>query len=85
MSVKFEPDRTKGEEGMHAPDKDFSNNFAMTFCFDLETWFNVTAHPLLKGTLWVKYERDWAKGREEIFRIRHLGRTDGGWTDGRTD
>lgn len=23
-----------------------------------ETWFNVTEHPLPKGTLWAKYEPD---------------------------
>ena len=56
--------------------------------FDLETWFKVTAHRLPKGTLWVKYEPDWAKEREDMPRTRDLGRTDGrtaGRTDRRTD
>lgn len=38
----------------------------MTFTLELETYFNVhvTAHPLTKGTLWVKYEPDWEIGPE---------------------
>lgn len=24
-----------------------------------------TAYPLIKGTIWVKYELDWRKGRED--------------------
>lgn len=35
---------------------------------DLEAWFKGTAHPLLKGTLWVKYEPNLSKGAGgEIF------------------
>lgn len=49
----------------------------MSFSFNLETWFNVTAHSLPKGTMWVKYEPDWGKGREDMLRTRDLGRTDG--------
>ena len=50
----------------------------MTLTFDLEIWFKVTAHRLPKGTLWVKYEPDWAKEREDmlptrIFHINQLG------------
>lgn len=39
----------------------------MTLTVDLKTWFKVIARPLPKGTLCVKYESDWAKGREYIY------------------
>lgn len=35
---------------------------AMTFTFDLEICFNVAAHPLLKSSVYLKYESDRAKG-----------------------
>lgn len=35
-----------------------------------------TAHPLHKGTLWVKYELDWVKRRENYHRGSDFGRTD---------
>lgn len=55
----------------------------MTLSFDLETWFKVTAHPLPRGTLWVKYpyEADWGKGRDDMLQTSDLGRKDG-QTDG---
>lgn len=34
----------------------------------IKTWFKVTAQPLPKGTLLVKYEPDWAKGKENNLR-----------------
>lgn len=30
---------------------------AMTFTFDLETWFKITAHPLHKNSVYGKYEQ----------------------------
>lgn len=45
----------------------------MTFIFDLETWFKITAHLLPKGTLWVMYEPDGAKGREDMLRTNRVG------------
>lgn len=48
-------------------DKDFSHNSAKTLTLDLETEFKLTASHLLKGTLWVKFEPDWAKGREDML------------------
>lgn len=46
--------RGRRRENIYGPDKDFKHKSA----FDPESWFNVTAHLLLKGTLWVKYEQD---------------------------
>lgn len=45
--------KSKGEKTF--PDKDFSYDSAMTLTLDLETWFQVTAQPLQKVILWVKY------------------------------
>mgnify|MGYP005954895797 CR=1 FL=1 len=45
----------------------FLYNSAMTLNLDLETWFKDYSHPLLKGTLWVKYEPDLAKGKEYML------------------
>lgn len=51
-------------------------------------------NPLPQGNLWVKDDPDWAKGREEMLRIRDLRQTDrngrteglmGGRTDGWTN
>lgn len=36
--------------------------------FDLQTSFKVTEHPFISGTLCVKYEPDWTKGREYMIR-----------------
>lgn len=36
----------------------------------------VTAHPLPKGSLWVKYGPVWAKGKEDMLQTRDLGRTE---------
>lgn len=38
-----------------------------TLTFDLETLFKVIVHPLPKGTMWVKHDPDWAKGREDML------------------
>lgn len=54
----------------------------MTLTLNLETLFKLTAYSLTKGTLWVKYEPDWAKGRKDMLRTRDLGWTDE-WKDGR--
>lgn len=51
----------------------------MTLTLDLESWFKVTEHTLNKGTLWVKFEPDWAKGGED------MPQTLDGKTDERTD
>lgn len=42
----------------------------------LQTLFKITAHPLTVGTLWVKSEPPWAKGRDGMFRTRYLRQTD---------
>lgn len=49
----------------------------MTLTLDLESWFKVTEHTLTKGTLRVKFEPDWAKGREDMPQTSDLG-----WKDG---
>lgn len=40
----------------------------MTLTLMLDTWFKTTAHYLRKGTLWLKYEPDWAKERDNKLR-----------------
>lgn len=52
----------------------------MMLTFDLETSFIVIAHPLPKSILWVKFEPDWNKGKED-----KLQTTDLGWKDWCTD
>lgn len=52
----------------------------MTLTLDVETWFKVTAYPLSKGSLSVKYEPDYTKGREDMLQRRDLE-----WTEGRTE
>lgn len=49
----------------YALDKDFSYNYAMTITFDLEIWFKVTTHSLLKSTffLW----EVWARAEWKIY------------------
>lgn len=54
----------------YASNENFSYYSAMTFAFDLETCFKVTAHPLPKGILQVKYE-----ARDDMLRTRNLGQT----------
>lgn len=39
----------------------------MTLTLDLEKGFKVTAHPLPKGILWVRYKPDLARGEKEGF------------------
>lgn len=56
----------------------------MTLTLDLETCFKATAHLLPKGTLWMKYDPDWAKRKEDMIWTSDLGQTDG-WTDERMD
>lgn len=34
---------------------------------DLQISFNVTAFPLIKGAMWIKYEPDLSKGSENVF------------------
>lgn len=55
----------------------FSHYSTMTLTLDLESWFKVTEHTLNKGTLWVKFEPDWAKGGEDMPQTSDLG-----WKDG---
>lgn len=43
---------------------------------------------MLKGTLWVKYESDWAKERENMLQISDIEWTDrlkDIWMEGQTD
>lgn len=47
-----------------------------TLTLDLEMLFKVTAHSLIKGTLWVKYDPDLAMEREDM-----LWASDLGWID----
>lgn len=67
---QYEPGWTKGEKNMlktriiHISD--------MTLTFDLEIWFKVTTYHLYKDTLWVKFETEQAKGREDILQRRDL-------------
>lgn len=68
----------RGNNIWYDPDKNCSNNSAITLT--LKTWLKITAHPLSKGTLQVKYEPDWAKERKDMHQTSDLG-----WTDGRTD
>lgn len=65
-------------ERIYDPERIFHS--AVTLTLDLETWFKVTAHPLFKGTQWVKYEPNWAKERENMLVISDLE-----WTDELTD
>lgn len=44
----------------------------MTLTPDLQTSFKVNAYPLIKGTMWVKYEPDWCKGRADMLQTRTL-------------
>lgn len=50
----------------------------ITLTLDLETQFKVIAHPLLRGTLLVKYDPAWAKGEKicsiQVFSDRRTGR-----------
>lgn len=58
----------------------------MTLTFDLENSFKVTACPLTKSTQWVKYETDWAKGREDMPRTSDpCGRRMERWMDEQRD
>lgn len=52
----------------------------MTLTLDLETLFKVTAHPLSKGTLWVKYELNWANERETSDKLSRMDRWAEVWT-----
>lgn len=54
---------------------------SMTLILDLDSWFKVTEHHLRKDTLWMKYEPDQAKEREDMLHWT----SDLGWTDGRKD
>lgn len=45
--------------------------------------FKVTAHPIPKCSLWVRYKPDWAKGREDLLRTKQSW-TDK-WTEGGKD
>lgn len=40
----------------------------MTFTFDIENKSKVTAYILTKGTMWMMYETDQAKGSEDTLR-----------------
>lgn len=59
----------------YASNENVSYYSALTFAFDLETCFKVTAHPLPKGILQVKYEPHWPKARDDMLRTRNLGQT----------
>lgn len=57
----------------------------MTFTFDLETGLKISADSLRKDILWVKYEPDWVKAREDMLRTRDIDGLKVGKTDGRVD
>lgn len=42
----------------------------MTLTLHLQISFEVIAYILNKGIMWVKYEAEWSKGREDILRTR---------------
>lgn len=42
----------------------------MTLTLHLQISFEVIAYILIKGIMWVKYEAEWSKGREDILRTR---------------
>lgn len=44
----------------------------MILTLDLETLLKVTAHPLPKRTMWVKYELEWTIGRKYMIQTRIL-------------
>lgn len=52
-------------ESKYAMEKKFVRGqiHSMTLILYLHTSFKVTAHPLTKGTLWLKYESNWTKWR----------------------
>lgn len=62
--MKYKPDRTKGRVYTHF------KNVSVPFDLDLETLFNVTLHPLINDTLWVKYKPNWTKGIWYMIRKR---------------
>lgn len=43
---------------IYAPDKDFTHDSSMTLTLVIKPWFKVIAHPLIKDTLWEKYEQN---------------------------
>lgn len=45
--------RLEQRKKTNAPDKDFSIHSSTTFTFDVENWFKVTVHPLLKSFVYV--------------------------------
>lgn len=47
----------------------------MTSTRDLKNWLNVTAHPLPKDNMWVKYKPDWGKGKEDLHLTSDLRRS----------
>lgn len=70
-------------ERTYVTDKDFIYNSAIILTLDLEILFKVTAHPLTRGTLWVKYEARLGQG-ERRYASDKQSRTDR-QTKGRTD
>lgn len=69
--------RLEQGERIYDLDKDFSHNSAMSLSLDLETWYKVTAYPLLKDSLWMKFEPDWVKGRVDMLQTNGHEQTDG--------
>lgn len=67
--------RLDQSERRYAPEKDFSFNTVLTFTLDLEIWFKVTAQPLLKSSVYLKYEPKWALWRADtvIVKQENLG------------
>lgn len=57
----------------------------MILDLDLETYSKVPAYLLPIGTLWVKFQLDLVKEREDMHRTRDLRRSENGKTDGQTD
>lgn len=44
----------------------------MILTLDLQISFKVFAYPLIKDTIWVKYEPDGSKGKEDMLPTRNL-------------
>lgn len=69
--VKYESNRAKWRVYIYALKKEFVHIWPWPLTY---TSFMVTAHPLNKGILWVKFVPDWTKGREDMLwaRIFHI-------------
>lgn len=66
LCLKYEIDWAKGKN-ISSGQEFYTIRAAMYLPFNPATWFNVTACPLYKDTLWVKYGPYVANGRENML------------------